>query len=245
MNFLAQQAETEILKLHNEFESMLQSSMGKAMQIGERLTEAQEEMSGGEYKKWVEEKLPFSMRSAQRYKRAFTHRKTLETTAVSQLAKGLDSIKTPKEPKAVEPKPVENTNNKSSSFGAEALEPLTERVQEIMNTDAGGMVIPENLADIFKDARLIKTIIDDLRNIKKHVLTMASENPLYRYLKINPFEIDIDNTIRALKHALPYAVCRFCSGTGNGVKIDEKCACCKGAGFVNKAMYEATPPELK
>lgn len=232
MNFLAQQAEKEIVTLHEEIEWCLQSSLDKAIEIGERLSKAKEDMSHGEFGKWVEEKLPFSARSATRYIRAFTHVKTLNQPPMAVLTKFIDSIKVPKKPIVVEPKepcaePIANIQ-----------ENIQTQSQTIMDTDAGGMVIPEILAEIFRVDGL-EVSIEALRTVKKDILLAASVNPRYKLVKTNPFTIDIDNCIRALKFAIPTHVCRYCSGSG------EKCACCKGSGWINQTQYDNTAEELK
>ena len=240
-NYLAQQAEKEITTLHDEIKRCIESSLDKAIEIGERLSKAKGEMSHGEFGKWVEEKLPFSARSATRFINAFIRRKTLKATGLAYLDSAIKAAKPPAEPKPLEPpKFIENENNEPP-----APQEDLPKSQPIMDTDPGGTVIPESLKEIFDGKTDMFLAINELQHVKNHVLEQISTNPVYKLVKSNPFKIDIDNCIRALKFAMPMYVCRYCSGSGEGTKIDEDCPCCKKAGWINKAMYDNTAPELK
>ncbi len=247
MNYLAQQAEKRLIELEEEIKWCGDTMLDKAIESGEWLSKVKADTAHGGFEKWIEEKLPISASTARNRMRLFTHRKTLKQQGVAGLVEGLKAIKTPKETKPAQP--LRNDEHSESSNATPEIA-ISESVaqpprnQPIMDTDPGGVVIPEILAEIF-EADGLETYIDDLKTIKKGVLLAASINPRYRLVNTNTFTIDMDNAIRHLKFATPKYVCRFCSGSGKGMKIDEACPCCKSSGWVNQVQYDNTPEELK
>lgn len=57
----------EILRLHSEIVDSFRMSLEKAIRIGELLTSIKQELGHGQWGSWVEENLPFSQRTAERY----------------------------------------------------------------------------------------------------------------------------------------------------------------------------------
>jgi len=57
----------EVLQLHAEIGESFRMSVEKAIRIGELLTSIKQRIGHGQWGSWVEENLPFSQRSAERY----------------------------------------------------------------------------------------------------------------------------------------------------------------------------------
>lgn len=75
----------DIIRLHNEIVQSLARSLSDAFRIGELLFEQKGLMEHGKFTSWVKVKLPFSVRTAQRYMKLFQYKQALEN-------KGIDSI---------------------------------------------------------------------------------------------------------------------------------------------------------
>ena len=63
-----------ITELHNEIAGYMRMSLKAAIEIGRLLNEQKAELAHGEFTPWVEVNLPFTMRTAQRYMRAYQRR---------------------------------------------------------------------------------------------------------------------------------------------------------------------------
>lgn len=105
-----QDAISSLKKLHAQFEKNARESYKLALQMGEILTVQKEAMTHGEWNPWVDEHLPFTVRSASTYMRLHREREYLESEGVSDLAtadallraKGNGKSKTTYGPLAVE-----------------------------------------------------------------------------------------------------------------------------------------------
>lgn len=75
----------EINSLHAELETIVRTSIDKAIRIGELLTECKENLIHGEFTGWVGQHCGFSVRTAQNYMKIFHNRETLkEVSSVSK-----------------------------------------------------------------------------------------------------------------------------------------------------------------
>lgn len=94
-----QKANTErIATLHAEIVGALRSSLEKAIEVGELLEEQKATVAHGEWSSWVEEKLPFDIRTAQRYMKTYVNRDSiLKNDSVSHLTDAYRLLEEPKE----------------------------------------------------------------------------------------------------------------------------------------------------
>jgi hypothetical protein len=75
----------EIKRLHHEIEGAFKTSLEKAIQTGELLTEQKRELEHGKFTQWIKDNLPFTDRTAQIYMRLYSERDWLKTETVSVL----------------------------------------------------------------------------------------------------------------------------------------------------------------
>jgi Protein of unknown function (DUF3102)/ParB-like nuclease domain len=76
----------EIHRLHSEINSAAESSLKKAIRIGELLIEQKKSLPHGKWLPWLESNVPFSERSAQNYMLCFDRREYLKSASVADLA---------------------------------------------------------------------------------------------------------------------------------------------------------------
>jgi len=109
--------------------------------------------------------------------------------------------------------------------------------------DSGGWEIPEHLREIFEQKKILTGLMRQLEIIHGQINKMiASNHPVIMYLNPNAYLSAYRNYHSQLRFAIPYAVCRYCGGDGG---IQKNCTVCKGVGWVNEAIYHATPSSLK
>jgi hypothetical protein len=108
--------------------------------------------------------------------------------------------------------------------------------------DSTGKQVPEHLVKFFERTNEFRQKIKQLNDMQKWVADGKDKNDLFfKYIKIENLKAEIGNVKRIFRFALPYAVCRYCGGDVN----NEYCKACDGSGFVNEAIYDATPRDLK
>ena len=74
----------EIVSLHKEIKDyFVKVTLKKAMRIGELLMRQKELLGHGNYTKWIVEKLPFCLRTAQRYAKIYNNKDKLKNDSVS------------------------------------------------------------------------------------------------------------------------------------------------------------------
>jgi hypothetical protein len=91
----------EIIKKHLEFNLSLKTSIHLAVDIGEMLAIQKEELPSGAFTSWVDENLPFSVRTAQNYMKLHKNREALELADPKDLTEAYLLLAPP--PKFVEP----------------------------------------------------------------------------------------------------------------------------------------------
>lgn len=74
----------EILRLHEEVSNALQTSLGKAIRIGELLTKQKAALKHGEFGPWAKT-LPFSQSTVNRYMKVYAHQDDLKLVTVTNL----------------------------------------------------------------------------------------------------------------------------------------------------------------
>ena len=89
-----------ITQLHEEIVGAVRMTLNKAIEIGDLLETEKAKASHGEWSKWVEENLPFDIRTAQRYMKAYANRDQIaKNDSVSLLT---DAYRLLEEPKAID-----------------------------------------------------------------------------------------------------------------------------------------------
>lgn len=96
-------AAAEIIRLHGEIEAAYQTSLDRAIRIGELLAQQKEALEHGQFLPWVAEHLPFSERTAQNYMRVFSRRAELKSATVADLTKAYRLLAPPKAEPQAEP----------------------------------------------------------------------------------------------------------------------------------------------
>ena len=87
---------SEIIKKHLEFELSLRTTISVAIDVGEILQEQKEELGHGDFTTWMEENLPFSVRTAQNYMRLFSEKDKLLALMPKDLTEAYLMIAPPK-----------------------------------------------------------------------------------------------------------------------------------------------------
>ncbi len=76
----------EICTLHNEIISIFRTSLEKAIRVGELLDLQKEQLTHGDYTPWIENNLPFTVRTAQNYVNLYKNKEILKNENVSCLS---------------------------------------------------------------------------------------------------------------------------------------------------------------
>jgi len=99
----------EIVSLHGQIEGLLKQSLGKAIRIGQLLSEQKAALPHGEFIPWIKANLPFTDRTARNYMKLSENRDLLKTENVSDLRSAY----------ALLAGPAEDTEAKSEGLAAE------------------------------------------------------------------------------------------------------------------------------
>lgn len=75
----------EIIRIHNELQKLYHSGLERAIRLGELLEEQKKNSKHGDFEGWIEENLPFSVRTARNYRMIFKNREFLKRQAVADL----------------------------------------------------------------------------------------------------------------------------------------------------------------
>lgn len=135
----------------------------------------------------------------------------------------------------------ETLNTKSVSAATrkvEAAKTATEPAKTERLKDSKGGVVPDVLVPVFQRCVEFKSICRDLSDIRKQVKELAETDAGGR-ITFNAVKADIDNAMRHVKFAAPYAICPYCKAT------KAKCDACKATGWVSESIYNQAPPEVK
>lgn len=76
----------EIVSLHSEVVGLLESSLRKAIRIGELLSGQKAKLEHGDFGTWIKANLPFTDRTARSYMNCWRNRKLLKTESISDLS---------------------------------------------------------------------------------------------------------------------------------------------------------------
>jgi len=87
----------QIKTLHEEIVGAVRLTLTKAIELGGILEEQKAETPHGAWSSWIEENLPFDIRTAQRYMKAYANRDQLKNDSVSLLTDAYRLLEEPKE----------------------------------------------------------------------------------------------------------------------------------------------------
>lgn len=80
-------------------------------------------------------------------------------------------------------------------------------------------------------------LIRDLSRVKRSAMALCG-TPLGAFVHPQSLETDLNNALRHLRAARPYAVCTYCrDGAG--------CKTCRKQGWITKDIYDATPEDMR
>ena len=96
MNDLVQQRTDEIIRLHGEIVDSARMTVEKAIRAGKLLAEQKAALPHGSFADWTKDNLPFTMRTAQRYMKAYQNRALLKNDNVSHLNEAHGLLTKPK-----------------------------------------------------------------------------------------------------------------------------------------------------
>ena len=97
MNIIERNRIDQIVSLHGEIEASLRTTVGKAIEIGGLLEDQKQELPHGEWGRWAQQNLPFTLRTATNYMNCFRHRDRLKSESVSDLASAYKLLTAPSE----------------------------------------------------------------------------------------------------------------------------------------------------
>jgi len=132
---------------------------------------------------------------------------------------------------------------KARIAGNEEQDLETEEVGKKGLVDKGGWEIPEHLQEIFEQRKILTGLMRQVELINGQINRLIESNhPVATYLNPNAYLSAYQNYHSQFRFAVPYAVCRYCGGDGG---VGKNCTVCRGIGWVNEAIYHATPKVLK
>lgn len=112
--------------------------------------------------------------------------------------------------------------------------------REVIELDKEGRAIPPKILELWRRAEqeskaglaLISQTRSALRNVQE------TDDVCYREMNLSATISNLDNAYGDLKRVVPHAVCHICQGLR-----PDKCAACKGRGFVSKFFWDMCVPE--
>ena len=241
-----QKYKSDIITLHTGVLSDITSAVKKSIQLGEKLSELKGAVVYGEWENWIEKNLPFPVCTAQWYMQCYTRSQQLQEAQYPALLKGAETINQKDKPK--EKKELQKETEKEPKSIDDEMPDFSEPAEEVevkrkTLKDPGGMEIPEHLEIAFSRKHQFNQLINKLSGIRQEVKELCDrEDPGARFLVYNNFNQRLQEVIRCLRFSMPYAVCRYCGGTGG---INNDCKTCGGCGFVNESLWISTEKELK
>ena len=96
MNQIEKSRTAEIKDLHGKFVESFKKTLDCGIRIGDLLKQQKEELKHGEFGKWIEENLSFSIRTAQNYMKLHKERDKLKSATVSHLTESYRLLSEPK-----------------------------------------------------------------------------------------------------------------------------------------------------
>ncbi len=99
--------------------------------------------------------------------------------------------------------------------------------------------VPPGLIPVFSRAKDFRAIINGINQLKR-LAKEISESRGGRQLRLQAFEVDMNNAKRTVEFDIPYAVCPVCKGDAKSRK--PKCPC-QDKGWLTKSSYECCLPK--
>lgn len=106
--------------------------------------------------------------------------------------------------------------------------------------DSTGYAIPDKILPLWNRREEIVEIQNAIAKARRMVKDAYEKlpDPLWQPVNLQAVLAELQNTKRDLDMAFPYAVCPTCQGMAA-----DKCASCKGRGFLPKHTFDVTTPE--
>lgn len=104
----------EIIKKHLEFELSLKSSVHIAVELGEMLVEQKSTLPSGSFTSWVDENLPFTIRTAQNYMKLYEKRDVLALADPANITEAYLVINPKPEEEEEEEEPIETMDEEDT-----------------------------------------------------------------------------------------------------------------------------------
>lgn len=250
---------SEIKTLHAEITDSAQSSLEKAVRVGELLTKARAEIQNGDWSDWVEAALPFTRHTAAKYVRVFQNRDRLKADTIFELSKAYAALKDSEPEKNVSD--CESSQARKPGFHASPANQIVKSNSESPKSNASiytsspvkkapqvvdetGYPIPSESVKYWERRDEVQELMTSVSRIKSAVeKAKNSDDPLFGRVTNSV----IDNLNRAysqISDAKPYAVCTECAGRPS---IQPKgCGMCSGTGLISKYRYDhASRTEIK
>ncbi len=133
----AEPAVKKITNLYKAVSDNVQDSLEKLSEIGRLLSEQKELSDHGKFTEWVETKLPFGIRQAQKYMRLFENRNLLinaNSNSLLEINSLEDSLKLISNPKVRSDSSIENKEHKEKAESGK--DRISELKAEIKNLKA-------------------------------------------------------------------------------------------------------------
>jgi hypothetical protein len=104
--------------------------------------------------------------------------------------------------------------------------------------DSTGFAIPAALLPMWNRRDEVTEILKAVSKARVAVRhAMEKDDPLFQPVNMSGTCNELNHSFSQLQLAMPYAVCCTCQGISS-----EKCASCKGRGFISKHQYEVSVP---
>jgi hypothetical protein len=248
MNEVGASIVKEIIKLHSEAKASYNSTVSKALRIGELLTNAKAKMEHGNFLKFLEE-LPFSQRTAYNYMNGYGRRDSLPP---AEPCKMLGSGK----PKSKElatlegQNPNESGTNSNQSCKSDSTEtppvsppnthglppqsPPRPKTTADLPKDEEGHPLNDKLQVLWKRRGEMETVIQAISKIKCEIQRVEkAQDILWAGTDFQNVVAWLDKAQYSIKQYKPYAICPSCQGTADG------CRPCCNRGIVGKFKWDS------
>lgn len=226
-----------------------ESTLKKAVRVGELLSNARDKIKKGDWTDWIESTLPFSKSTADNYIRVFGNRERLReienvTEAYAKIApKNLSGSKSRQARVTVTRGSTANqqvTTQTSSKNETDANSELVSVANSRNNGSASrveidkvGRPVPEELLSLWQD-HLAQELLTHLSHVKAALERLMKSPPVHWWeVNLSGTLIDLNKVWSAVECAKPYAVCPYCQGSNR-----KNCVRCKSWGFVSEYRWK-------
>jgi hypothetical protein len=120
----------EIINLHNDIFRAAQSLIPKVIRVGELLVTQKQKLPHGEFTRWINENLPFSVRTCQNYMKVFRNKVQIENENISVLSDAYNVLKLPRVKVRQNEEDIEKRYFKTFSLYKEEKEILEDALDE-------------------------------------------------------------------------------------------------------------------